>query len=262
MHSYSWMHKTEEQLYETIKDLKTKNEFKEEIKKRQKEYDNLLDEDSIALMIVDELGRNKQNISKINELEPGMECTVFGKITNINQIRNFNRKNGSTGRVINLELTDENGTCGLVLWDKDVELVKNKTMQKGTNVKIINGYIKDGFNGIEINVGRWGLIGIEPEDIPGSKKGKPSERNIIQGKLIEIEPTRAFFKDDGEFGFVTNIKLGAEDNIKQIAIWNEKVKEIQKLKQGDSIEIENIDIRQKNGKEELHVNSKGVIKKL
>ena len=262
MHSYSWMHKTEEQLYETIKDLKTKNEFKEEIKKRQKEYDNLLDEDSIALMIVDELGRNKQNVSKINELEPGLECTVFGKITNINQLRNFNRKNGSIGRVINLELTDETGTCGLALWDKDVELVKNKTMQKGTNVKIVNGYIKDGFNGIEINVGRWGRIEIKPEDIPDSNKGKPSENKVMQGKLIEIEPTRAFFKDDGEFGFVTNIKLQTKDDVKQITIWAEKVKEIQKLKQGDSIEIENIDIRRKNGKVELHVNNKGVIKKL
>jgi len=262
MHSYNWMHKSEEQLYETIRDLKTKNEFKEEIKKRQKEYDNLLDEDSIALMIVDELGRNKQNISKINELEPGMECTVFGKITNINQLRNFNRKNGSTGRVINLELTDETGTCGLALWDKDVELVKNKAIQKGTNVKIINGYIKDGFKGIEINVGRWGLIEIEPEDTPDLNKEKPSENKVFQGTLIEIEPTRAFFKDDGEFGFVTNIKLQTKDDVKQITVWDQKVKEIQKLKQGDSIEIENIDIRQKNGNEELHVNNKGVIKKL
>ena len=182
MHSYSWMHKTEEQLYETIKDLKTKNEFKEEIKKRQKEYDNLLDEDSIALMIVDELGRNKQNISKINELEPGMECTVFGKITNISQLRNFSKKNGTKGRVINLELTDDTRKCGLALWDKDVELVKNKSIQKGTNVKIINGYIKDGFNGIEINVGRWGLIEIEPENMPETKKEKPSDEKLIKGK--------------------------------------------------------------------------------
>ena len=89
-----------------------------------------------------------------------------------------------------------------------------------------------------------------------------AENKIIKGEIIEIKPSRAFFKDDGDFGFVTNIKLQIKDDEKQITVWNKKVKEIQKLKRGDSIKIENIDIRQKNGKEELHVNNKGVIKKL
>ena len=256
------MHKTKDKLYEQIEDIKTKEEFKKEIQQIQKEYDDLLDDDTAALLIVDELDRNKQNISKINKLEPGIECTVFGKITNINQLRNFNRKNGSTGRVINLKLTDDTGTCGLALWDKDVELVKNKKIQIGTNIKVVNGYIKDGFNGLEINAGRWGLIEIEPENMPDSNKEKPPENKVTKGKLIRIEPTRAFFKDNGEFGFVTNIKLETKDGTKQITVWDKKVKEIQKLKQGDTIEIENINLKQNNGKEELHVNSKGVIKKL
>jgi replication factor A1 len=255
------MHKTKDQLYQQIKDIKTKEEFKKEIDKIQKESDNLFNEDTAALLIVDELGRNRENISKINTLEPGMECTVFGKVTNINQSRRFNRKNGSIGQVINLELTDDSGTCGLALWDKDVELVKNKTIKKGTNVKIVNGYIKDGFSGIEVNVGRWGLIEIESEDISDLDKEKISTNRLIKGKLIEIEPTRAFFKDNGEFGFVTNIRLETKNDIKQITVWDNKVKEIQKLKQGDSIEINDIDIRHKNGEQELHINSKGKIKK-
>ena len=256
------MHKSKDQFYQKIKDIKSKEEFKKEIQQLQNEYDQLLDENTAALLIVDELGRNKQSVSKINNLKPGMECTVFGRITNYNQSRNFNRKNGSTGQVINLELTDDTGICRLALWNRDVELVKNKTIQVGTNVKIINGYIKNGFNGIEINVGRWGLIEIEPEDIIDLNKEKWLENKVIRGKIIEIKPTRAFFKDNGEFGFVTDIRLETKEGIKQITIWDEKVKEIQKLKQGNSIEIENIDIKQKNGKEELHVNRKGVIKKL
>ena len=120
------MHKSKDQLYDQIKDIKTKDQFKKEIAKLVKEYDELFDEDTAALLIVDELGENKQNISNIADLESGTECTVFGKITNINSSRNFNRKNGRTGKVINLELTDETGKCGLALWDKDVELVTNK----------------------------------------------------------------------------------------------------------------------------------------
>ena len=232
------------------------------IQQLKKEYDDLLDEDTAALLIVDELGRNKQNICKITELEPRMECTVFGKITTINQLRNFNRKNGSMGQVINLEITDDTGSCGLALWNKDVDLVKNKSIQKGTNVKVVNGYVKDGFNGIEINVGRWGLLEIEPEEMPDLKSERKSENNKIKGTLLKIDPTHAFFKDNGEFGFVTNIKLETKEGTKQITIWNEKVKEIQKLKLGDSVEIENIGTRQNNGKEELYVNSKGSIRRI
>ena len=98
--------------------------------------------------------------------------------------------------------------------------------------------------------------------VPDIDKEKTSKIKVIKGKLLEIKPTRAFFKDDGEFGFVTNIKLVTKDDVKQITVWNEKVKEIQKLRTGYPIEIKDIDIRQKNGKEELHINSKGAIKKL
>lgn len=255
------MQKNLNQLYEEIQDLKTKKEFLLEIGKIKQDYDNLLDDDTVALLIVDELGRNKQNICKISELRPEMECTVFGKITNINPYKNFNRKNGSIGRVINLELSDESGRCGLALWDKDVDLVSKKIIQIGTKVKIINGYIKNGFNGIEINVGRWGLVETESEEQIESKIEKPEHKFII-GKLTEIEPTKAFFKDNGEFGFVTKIKVETKEETRQITIWNQKVKEIQKIKKGEYLKIEYIDIKQNNGKKELHLNSKGVITKI
>ena len=254
------MQKSKEQLYNQIKDLRTEQEFKKEIKELQNEYDDLFDEDTAALLIIDELGRNKENILKIADLESGIECTVFGKISRIDSSRTFNRKNGTKGKVINLELTDESGKCGLALWDKDVELVKNKNIQVGTNVKIINGYTKDGFRGIEINAGRWSIIEIEPDHMPEIKKEEMQTR--IEGKLTKIEPTKAFFRDNGEFGFVTNIEIETNDGGKKITIWGDKVKEIQKLKEGNNIEINNFDIKQKNGGEEVHLNSKGTIKKL
>jgi len=256
------MQKNKNQLYEEIKDLKTKKEFLAEINKIKKDYDDLLDEDTAALLIVDELGRNKQNICKINEIKPEMECSVFGKITNINPSKNFNRKNGSTGKVINLELSDETGSCGLALWDKDVELITKKTIQIGTKVKIINGYIKNGFNGLEINVGRWGLIEIEPEEKIIPKIEKSENNSIIIGILVEVEPTKAFFRDNGEFGFITKIKVQTKEELKEIIIWDQKVKEIQKIKKGEYLKIEHFDIRNNNGKKELHLNSKGIILKL
>jgi len=255
------MHKNKDQLYESIKDLKTKNDFEKQIKKIRKEYDELLDEDTAALLVVDEMGRNKQNICKISNLKPDTDCTVFGKITKISESRNFKRKNGSSGMVSNLDLTDETGTCRLVLWNKDVELLKNKTIKKGTNVKIVNGYVKDGFNCLEVNVGRWGLIEINPEQMPDITKEDTNTTNI-KGTLIEIEPTRTFFKDSGEIGFVTNIKIKEKNLVKNLTIWDEKVKEIRSFKKGDLLEINDIDIRNKNGKTEEHINGRSTIRRV
>ena len=204
-------------------------------------------------------GRNKKNQCSIEDLHPGIECTVSGTITDINEMRKFDRKNGSIGRVVNLELTDSTGSCGLVLWDKDVELINNKSIKIGTKLKLVNAYTKEGYSGLEVNIGRWSILEIEPDDFPDFSHKQSINQNKIKGTIVEIEPTRSFFKDDGEFGFVTNIKIKDKDNVKQLTLWNEKVKEIQGLKQGDQIEINNIDIKQKNGKKEIHVNGKGII---
>jgi len=222
------MQKSKTQLYELIKDIKTKKEFVSEIKKRQQEYDSLLDEDTLAFLIVDELGRNQENVYKIDELEEKIECIVFGKVTYIGEMRTFNRKNGFNGRVINLELTDDTGSCNLALWDKDVDLVKNKSIQIGANIKLINAYVKKGFNGkLELNSGRFGLIEIEPDNMPVFDKVKTSSSmEKIRGTIVEKEFTRSFFKDNGEIGFVTNIKLRNENGIHKITVWDEKVKEI------------------------------------
>lgn len=249
------MQKTIDQLYEKIKDIQTKEEFIEDIKKLQKQYDELLDEYTAGLVIVDKLGRNKDVITKIKDLEPGMECTIEGRITCIGKAHVFNKKNGLEGRVINLEISDDTDTCNLVLWHKNVELVENKKITIGTNVKIINGYVKQNQNGKEINVGRWGVVEVEDEKIE-------NKDNIIEGEILEIEPTKAFFRDNGEFGFVTNIKIKTKNEVKKITLWDKKVKEMQRYREGERIRIENISFKQRKGVKEIHLNNNSVIKKL
>lgn len=250
------MQRTIYQLYEKIRDIQTKKEFINEIKKLQKQYDELLDEYTAGLIIVDKLGRNRECITKIKDLEPGMECTIEGRIANIGEVHVFSKKNGLKGRVVTLEMSDDTDTCKLVLWHKNVELVKNKKITIGSNVKIINGYVKQNQNEKEINVGRWGVVEIRGDEV------ESSDENSIEGKIFEIEPSKAFFRDNGEFGFVTNIKIKTKNEVKKITLWDEKVREIQKYRVGDSIRVDNVLFKQKNGVKEIHLGNGSVIKKL
>ncbi len=255
------MQESVDTLYEHISDLKTKQEYAEEISKRQNVYGDLFDEKTIALLLVDECGRNTQNICKIADLKPGTECTVIGKIIDIRESRTFTRKNGSAGRVINLTVADETGTCGLVLWDRDVELVDNHTITKGTTVKVINSYVKEGLSGVEVNLGRWGMLEVDPDNVPAISLQPSVQPPSIKGTLVERQDTRTFFKDDGDIGFVTTIAVDTGNEITKLTVWDTQVKHIRQCQIGDTIEIQGIDVRQKNNVTEFHLNGKGSITK-
>jgi replication factor A1 len=256
------MHKTKTELIELIADLKTKKDFEKEIKTRYKSYDGLLDQDTIALLIVDELGRNKQSITKIVDLSPNGDYTVAGKILSISDSKTFKRKNGTPGKVINLEITDDTATCRLVLWNGDIDQIKNKDIQRGTIVKIINGYTKLGYTGdMEINLGRWGLLEVEPIDISSQEEQRKHNTDEITGVLVHKESTKAFFKDNGEFGFVTTITIKEHDTKKEITLWDRYVKDIQAYKIGETITLKNITKKNGNVKTEFHVNEDSTIEK-
>jgi ssDNA-binding replication factor A large subunit len=255
------MHKTKSELYEFVSDLKSKKEYEQEIKSRVKHFDGLIDGDTAAFLLVDELGRNKHSTTKINELEPEKDFTVVGKVVSISDSKTFKRKNGTAGKVTNLEITDDTGTCRLVLWNDDIGHIKNKEIRTGTTLKIINGYTKTGYTGgLEINLGRWGSLEVEPVKESGVKEAAayPDE---ISGILVCKEATRAFFKDDGEFGFVTTVTINQDGHEKLVTLWDQTVKDIQQFKPGDRIVLQHVTTKQSNGKKEYHVNGDGIIRK-
>ena len=153
--------KNKDELYALVKDLLSEEEFDDEIEKRYKEYDDLLDKETIALLIVDERGRNELDWKKISELKENEEIMIQLKVANIGNLKCFNKKNGRQGHVINIDVVDDTGKCRLTLWDKDVELVKNKTIKKGSTVKLIDGFVRKTKFGIEIGKGRCGMLIID-----------------------------------------------------------------------------------------------------
>jgi replication factor A1 len=256
------MQKNKTELYELISDLRTKKDFEKEIKNRYKSYGELVDHDTIALLLVDELGRNKQSITKIANLAPDADYSVVGKIISISDSKTFKRKNGTPGKVVNLEIGDDTGTCRLVLWNGDIDLIKNKEIQPGTTVKIINGYTKLGYTGgMEINLGRWGFLEVEPVDTSQANETLKNNENEITGILLRKEATKSFFKDNGEFGFVTTITIKEQNSEKDITLWDRCVKDIQVCKIGDTITLSNVTRKQSQEKTELHANGNGTIKK-
>lgn len=250
-----------QQFFTRVKDLQSEASFLQEIKKRKKAYDDLFTDEIIAYLLVDELGRNTDAYVKIKDLHPGIECSIKGMITSIDTVKTFQRKKGFKGRLVKLIVTDETGSTPLILWNDDVSLIENNTLGLQTMITVINGYTKKGYNGIEINVGKWSSIEYEQKDqndIDPCLQQSPEDYNI-KGILTKVQPTNVFFKDDGTEGFITKIMIQTESGEKQLILWDKQVKTIQQYTVGDFICINHVDYRYVNGEKEIHVNGKATI---
>jgi len=246
-----------EELYEAVKDMLSREEFEGKIAEEIENYGGLIDEDTAAMVVVDKLRSDFFSVARISELKPSDEVTLYARVEFIGNVRNFDG-----GRVVNVVVSDGTGSCMLVLWDNDVDLVKSGKIKEGSMVKIINGYVKEGYYGMEINMGRWGLVKTEidgvdigterrVEKLNGAKKGIVN----VEIRIKEIHPTRIFFTENGE-RFAASIIAEDESGERKITLWDEMARLIQKFKEGDRIMIERTYV--KNG--EMHAGDISSIK--
>ena len=156
-----------------------------------------------------------ENKKKIEELEEGMvNVDVVCRVVRIYELREFEREDGSKGKVLNLLVADETGKARVVLWDEDVNIAER--IREGDTIKVKKGYVKFRFGEPEINVGRYGKIILNPKETVTSikidektkrkeiKDIKIGEKVEIRGAIVEIyDNLRIFDKDDGK-GVVIN----------------------------------------------------------
>ncbi len=156
-----------------------------------------------------------ENKKKIEELEEGMvNVDVVCRVVRIYELREFEREDGSKGKVLNLLVADETGKARVVLWDEDVNIAER--IREGDTIKVKKGYVKFRFGEPEINVGRYGKIILNPRETITSikidektkrkeiKDIKIGEKVEIRGAIVEIyDNLRIFDKDDGK-GVVIN----------------------------------------------------------
>jgi replication factor A1 len=157
---------------------------------------------------------------KVSEMEGGLPSVdLLCKVLRIHDVREFEREDKTRGRVVNLVVGDETGTCRLVLWDDDVGLVEGGQIREGATIKVRKGYVKERFGELEVNVGRYGKIVLNPpegeieevrEDSSSSLKRKEirelriGERAEIRGALVEVYDKVTLFERKEGKGIVVN----------------------------------------------------------
>ncbi|MFA5771918.1 MAG: hypothetical protein WC974_04215 [Thermoplasmata archaeon] len=266
--------------YTLVKDLFSKRDFDREIKKRYDEFGGMFNEDAVAALIVDENERRLEKTDKVGHLKSGQDVTLSAKVLKIYPLRNFTRKNGETGMVVTIDISDGTGTSRLVLWSNhDVEMVKSGKISEGAEIKIINGSVKDSSFGTEITMGKWSLLKVVGEDTI-SHKGRTSSRidldsesnehntkslefstldNLvpsatvnIKGMITQTTPIHSFKRKNDTTGHVLNLAIHDGLGQARVVLWDKNAVEYQNVEMGDQFQIINAFTKEIKGDIEVH----------
>lgn len=237
-----------------------KGELKERILGKQEELGGLVTPEGAAHIVANELGVNllkgvsKAPALKIESIIPGMNSVdVVGRVFRVFPTREFDKKDGSRGRVCSIILSDGTGSIRTVFWNEDVKFIEDGKIEEGKLLRIRGAYSKETLNGEpEIHVGMRARVTPEPKDVNGDdfpatlhtnkkiSQLKESDISIdIVCRVIRIYEPREFDRDDKSKGKVVNLVIGDETGISRLVLWDEDVGLVEKsmIKEGDTIKV-------------------------
>ena len=95
---------------------------------------------------------------KVSELRPGTKnVNITVKIEEIEPAREVQSRTGEQLRVANAVASDDSGKVKMSLWNDDIDRVK-----ANDTVTIDNGYVSSFRGEIQLSVGKYGKLSVQP----------------------------------------------------------------------------------------------------
>jgi len=259
------------EIYEKLGGIISKDEFLEKVDEKIDMMSGLCDKKTAAMLVAHDLGVTAgREVMKIADITADSGNVNFvARVMSVFSAREFNRNDGTIGKVGNIIVADETGSMRLTLWDDKADLLMTDSIKVDQSVQI-SGYVKDGYSGIEVNVGRNGVIAETDEVVTAALSSqkiadiKDGMGDInISGRVLDIQDIRIFKKKDGSDGRVCNILIGDETGKMRVTLWDDKTDFTTDLNIDDSVEIINGYARENNFNQqvEVQIGTHGVIKK-
>ena len=214
---------------------------------------------------------------QVKDLVPGLnDVTISGRVLLSWPPQDFQRKDGTPGRVMRIMLVDRSGRARCAVWDRHVDVLSRAGDLQGKVLRVGHAYTRQGLSGdTEVHAGERSSIEIDPEDMPNSDLPEFGElftplANLAIGSnqvnavgLVQSEPRHYTFNKDERTGSVLRVLIGDESGSMALVAWNERAEELRELKTGAILRALNARVRQdRNGGPELHVESRSQVQVL
>lgn len=244
---------------------RARNDIKKLIQEQIEELSGLIDEEGAIVIVAKNLGidlksnqeaANMEVDQKIDDLKPRMNTNAVGRIVEIEDIRKFNKKDGSQGVLLPFIIEDSSNMIRCLAWGENhAQILQENGFSSGEIVRIVNGFVKEGRTGaLEIHVGGKSRIQLQPDNvdyklIPDAKNQTklsitPLNKISLKMPYVNIEgivsslfPAKEFSRKDGSKGKRASIALSENENNVFITFWGDHCQKMDEIVEGQTVQI-------------------------
>lgn len=181
----------------------TREEIEKKVKDKLNQLSDLISKDGAAHIVANELGVRVYETPSttpkkvtIKELDPAFKnVELLVKVLKLNEIRNF-KTASREGRVANVLVGDDTGTCRLVVWDeKQIKEIELGALKDGCTLKLLNCYVKENnFGGKEVHMGSQASWIVDPlgeiaPDVKSISIDRKFIKDLQEGEIVSIVGT-------------------------------------------------------------------------
>ncbi|WP_302081863.1 single-stranded DNA binding protein [Salinibaculum rarum] len=172
------------------------------------------------------------------------DVNLRGLVLDTDEVRTFDRDDGSEGRVSNLTLGDETGRIRVTLWDEMAD--RATELDAGDAVEVVDGYVREREGSLELHVGDRGAVEGVDDDVDYDPNATAidgveiGETVDIAGVVRSADPKRTFDRDDGSEGQVRNIRVQDDTGDIRVALWGPKADK--EIAPGDEVLAADVEI--------------------
>ena len=189
----------------------------------------------------------QRSLKKIRDLTEGNLVNIVGVVKGLSQISSFKRANGTQGQVMRIRLADDTGRVRAVLWDDQVNSVKDT--KRGDVLEIEGGQVRRGLgNVLEVHVGGFGQVKflkdseLSEYSIPvltkiGDLRLEMNDVDVL-GRIIEVGQIREFERRSGGVGRVGSLYVMDKTGSTRVTLWDAKADVLDEVSLDDVILVE------------------------
>jgi hypothetical protein len=149
----------------------------------------------LAIVPLSNIGLQDQRIRSVHV---GLnDVTVTGGIISLGEPYEFDRADGSHGKLLRIRLTDGSGELTCIFWDNHVDLVIREALAPGCQVRILHGYTRNGKAGeVEFHLGNKSSFQILSrksfhESMPTNHNSHAATPDFLKLQIVKIKKSRS-----------------------------------------------------------------------
>jgi replication factor A1 len=241
------------------------------IERKKQDSHGLLSEEGAARLLAQQLAGlsgGSVNIAdlRISSVQAGLsDATISGEILSITQLREFQRSDGSIGKLVRVKLRDSSGHITCVLWDSNAEMVEKERLVIGSVLRLAHGYTRLGLAGeVEFHLGSRSNIEILSRVPAKGHVSSPVEIRETRPVGMTSETVRVRIRklqrSRGENGPAWAL-CENEEGLTMAKFWDGNMETVLSMGEGSVITIKNPWITERNGMVYLNAGARSSITK-